>query len=105
MEGSFASPSPLERLCNEWVSPIYAFFEPTPSIVTIDGRRVHEFKSTASHCKGRGKNSRFVRRYLDKADRNSTGNLCKHAWLCWGDEILRGADDCGDIESTRIGLM
>ena len=37
-------------------------------------------------------------------DRNSTGNLCKHARLCWGEEILRGADACGDLDSTRKGL-
>lgn len=72
--------------------------------MTIDGRRVHEFQCTASNCKGRGKDPRIVRHYLDKSDRNSTGNLRKHARHCWGDEILRGADNCGDLESTREGL-
>lgn len=86
------------------MSPIYAFFQPIPSIVTVDRRRVHEFQCAASNCKGRGKNPRIVRRYLDTSDRNSTGNLRKHARLCWGDEILRGADDCGDLKSTREGL-
>jgi hypothetical protein len=86
------------------VSPIYAFFHPTPSIVTVDGRRVHEFRCTASNCKGRGKNPRIVRRYLDTSDRNSTGNLRKHARQCWGDEILQGADACGDLDSAREGL-
>jgi len=37
-------------------------------------------------------------------DRNSTGNLRKHARLCWGEEILCGADACGDLDSTRKGL-
>jgi hypothetical protein len=95
---------PLERLLKDWVSPIYAFFQPTPSIVTVDGRRVHEFRCTASNCKGRGKNPRIVRRYLDKSDRNSSGNLRKHARLCWGDEIINGADGCGDLDNTREGL-
>ena len=104
MEGNFYSTSLLERLCDEWTSPIYAFFQATPSIETVDGRRVHEFRCSASHCKGRGKNPRIVRPYLDTSDRNSTGNLRKHARLCWGDEILRGADDCGDLESARKGL-
>ena len=94
----------LERLSKEWVSPIYAFFHPIPSIVDVDGRRVHEFRCSASNCKGRGKNSRIVRRYLDTSDRNSTGNLRKHARQCWGDEILLGADTCGDIDSTREAL-
>ena len=104
MGGNFHSTLPLERLSDDWVSPIYAFFQPTPSIEAVDGRRVHEFKCAASHCKGRGKNPRFVQRYLDTSDRNSTGNLRKHARLCWGEEILRGADACGDLDSTRKGL-
>jgi hypothetical protein len=96
--------SPLERLSNDWLSPIYAFFQPTPSIATVDGRRVHEFKCSAVSCKGRGKNPRIVHRYLDTSDRNSTGNLRKHARLCWGEDILLGADTCGDIDSTREAL-
>ncbi len=32
---------PLEQLSKEWVSPIYAFFQPTPSIMTVDGRHLH----------------------------------------------------------------
>jgi len=86
------------------VSPIYAFFRPTPSIETVDGRRVHEFECSASHCKGHGKNPRIVRRYLDTSDRNSTGNLRKHARVCWGEEILSGADACGDHDIARKGL-
>jgi len=72
--------------------------------VTVNGRCVHEFRCTASNCKGRGKNPRTVRHYLDTSDRNSTGNLRKHARLCWGDEILCGADACGDLDSAREGL-
>src|SRR6266481_2733729 len=86
--------SRLERLSKEWLSPIYAFFEPMPSIVVVDGRRVHEFRCMAGFCKGRGKNSRIVQRYLDTSDRNSTGNLRKHARICWGDEVLQGAQAC-----------
>ncbi len=86
------------------MSPIYAFFHPIPSIVKVDGRRVHEFRCSATHCKGRGKDPRVVRRYLDKSDRNSTGNLRKHARQCWGDDIILGADTCGDIASTREAL-
>jgi hypothetical protein len=50
----------LEWLLEEWVSPIYAFFHPTPYIVTVDGRCVHEFKCSAMNCKGCGKNPRVV---------------------------------------------
>jgi hypothetical protein len=94
----------LERLIKDWISPIYAFFQPTPTITTVDGRRVHEFRCTASNCKGRGKDPRIVRRYLDTSDRNSTGNLRKHARMCWGDEILRGADACHDLGTAREGI-
>ncbi|KAF8545952.1 hypothetical protein OG21DRAFT_1491739 [Imleria badia] len=36
----------LTRLLKEWSSPIYAFFEPIPQIIEIDGRRAHDFKCT-----------------------------------------------------------
>jgi hypothetical protein len=72
--------------------------------VKVDGCRVHEFQCSATHCKGRGKDPRVVRRYLDKSNRNWTGNLWKHAQQCWGDDIILGADTCGDIASTREAL-
>ena len=95
---------PLERLSKDWTSPIYAFFQPMPSIVNIGGRCAHEFTCTASSCKGHGKQSRIVRCYLDTSDRNSTGNLQKHARLCWGDENVHGADTCGNRDAVRDGL-
>jgi len=75
-----------------------------PSIVIIDGRRVHEFTCTALGCKGRGREPRKVRRYLDTTDRNSTGNLRKHARLCWGIENIAGADACGNLNNARVAL-
>jgi hypothetical protein len=44
------------------------------------------FKCLAKPCKGKGRNPRCVNRFLDKKDAKSTGNLQKHARLCWGDE-------------------
>ena len=72
--------------------------------MTVDGWQVHKFKCTAALCKGHGKNARIVRHYLDTTDRNSTGNLRKHARLCWGDEILQGVDTCADQDSAHAGL-
>ena len=72
--------------------------------MTVDGQHVHEFRCTASNCKGCGRDPRIVRHYLDTTDRNSTGNLSKHARLCWGDEILHGADACGNLDLARDGL-
>ncbi len=66
-------------------SPIYAFFE-QPQIVKMDGRVAHEFK-----CRKRGCMA-SVRRYLDKKDAKSTGNLRKHAKACWGSNIIDAAD-------------
>ena len=94
----------LEQLSKEWVSPIYAFFQQTPSIVTVDGWRVHEFRCTASNCKGHGRDPRIVRRYLDTTDQNLIRNLRKHARLCWWDEILCGADACGNLDLAWDGL-
>ena len=34
----------------------------------------------------------MVRRYLDTMDAKSTGNLCKHARICWGLETVAAAD-------------
>ena len=95
---------PLEQLSIEWVSPIYVFFEPMLSIVTVDRWRVHEFRCTAGYCKGHGKNAQIVRRYLDTTDRNSTGNLQKHAQLCWDNEVMQDVDACADVDSVQVRL-
>jgi hypothetical protein len=78
-------------MARDWTSPIYGFFESRPAIEVVDGRRCHEFKCAAPHCKGKGTNLRIVRRYLDKADRGSTSNMHKHAKICWGVEIVSKA--------------
>lgn len=93
----------LERLSKEWNSPIYVFFKPTPSIEYIKGRRVHVFECSAKHCKGKG-NGRMVRRYLDTSDAKSTGNLRKHARVCWGEETVAAADQTRDINAARDAL-
>ena len=38
------------------------------------------------------------------SDRKSTGNLRKHARLCWGDDIVKGVDVCADLNSAQEGL-
>lgn len=64
----------------------------------MEGRRIHEFTCVAKTCKGRGKDARIVRRYLDKKDGKSTSNLRRHAKQCWGDKTVRGADESGNID-------
>ena len=87
----------------EWNSPIYVFFEPTPSIEYIKGHHVHVFECSAKHCKGKG-NGRMVHRYLDTTDAKSTGNLRKHAKVCWGEETVAAADKTRDIDAAREAL-
>jgi hypothetical protein len=88
-----------ERLGKDWISPIYVFFNCVPRIEHIDGRRVHVFMCTASHCKGR--NGRDVRRFLDTGDAKSTSGLRRHAKMCWGDEAVCAADKTKDLECAR----
>ncbi|KAG2756744.1 hypothetical protein P692DRAFT_20714955, partial [Suillus brevipes Sb2] len=87
------------RLMKEWVSPVYAFFEPKPRIVEHDGRRAHQFKCCARGCKT------MIRRFLDKKDARSTGNMRKHVKSCWGDDVLQAADQAKDAQEVRTKIV
>jgi hypothetical protein len=91
-------------LSKDWTSAIYAFFQPLPSVQVVNGRRCHEFICGAPHCKGKGAKPRNVRRFLDTSDARSTGNLRKHAKMCWGADLVEQADEAKDIASVRQGL-
>ena len=95
--------STLERISKDWSSPVYVFFKPMPSIEYVNERRVHVFECAATHCKGKG-NGRMVRRYLDTTDCKSTGNLRKHARVCWGLEAVASADETRNIDAAREAL-
>jgi hypothetical protein len=79
------------------------FFEQTPLIQYITGRRVHVFECNAKRCMGKS-NGRFVRRYLDTGDAKSTSNQRKHAKVCWGEEAVAAADTTRDIRAAREAL-
>jgi hypothetical protein len=82
--------------------PIYAFFGPVPDI-TYDtkGHHAHEFRCTATYCKGKW----IVRQFLDTTDRKSMSNLKRHATVCWGSAIVGDALEArGDLKSTRKTL-
>ncbi|KAF5343676.1 hypothetical protein D9758_014683 [Tetrapyrgos nigripes] len=70
----------LERLMKGWNSPAYAFFDPTPSIEYINGRKCHVFTCGSPLCKSK------VRRFQDTADAKSTKTLATHVKACkgWG---------------------
>ena len=78
------------------------FFNRTPRIEYVDGRRLHVFECVASHCKGR--NGRDVRRFLDTGDAKSTSSLRRHARMCWGDEAVSAADNTRDLDGARTVL-
>ena len=87
----------------DWRTPIYGFFEPTPRIVQVNGRRAHDFVCGAQGCSG------TVCHYLDKQDARLTGNLRKHAKGCWGTEAVSTADNaknatevCDAIENNSL---
>ena len=95
----------LKRLSREWSSPIYVFFKPMPSIEYIKGCHVHVFECAVTHCIGKG-NGHSVRQYLDTGDAKSTGNLHKHAKICW-EEAVAAADNTKDVCAARevLGKM
>ncbi|KAF8546590.1 hypothetical protein OG21DRAFT_1479656 [Imleria badia] len=89
----------IARLQKEWNSHVYAFFDPTPTIRVIDGRRAHEFQCCARSCKVK------IRRYLDTKDARSTGNLRKHVKVCWGEEVLKAADEAKHANDVRTNIV
>ncbi|KAG2339806.1 hypothetical protein BDR05DRAFT_891115, partial [Suillus weaverae] len=88
-----------EHLMNDWNLPVYAFFDPTPQIIKIDGCRTHNFKCQAKRCKIK------VRWYLDKGDARLTGNMWKHVRPCWGDEVLKAADQAKNANEVHQKII
>jgi hypothetical protein len=91
--------TPTERLMKEWNSQVYAFFHTIPKISEQNGRRAHEFRCQAKGCKA------TVRHYLDKGDARSTENLRKHVRSCWGEDILKAADEVKDVDEVRKNIV
>ena len=87
-----------ERLKKDWTAPIYAFYQPIPSVDHDNRWRFHEFTCAAIGCKKK------VRRYLDKKDSNSTGNLRKHAKQCWRVETLAATDQTKNASEARASV-
>jgi hypothetical protein len=96
------------RLSKDWTAPIYAFFRCKPDIEHINGWCCHVFQCKAKSCKGNGRGGRAVRRFLDKSDARSTGNLRKHAKRCWGEDVVGAADNAhtaDEVRDTKIKEM
>jgi hypothetical protein len=88
----------------DWNAPVYAFFHPTPLIEYVgdppNERRCHVFK-----CMGKGCTA-TIRRYLDKGDAKSTGNLLKHVRVCkgWGEDVYNSISKAKDIKAARASV-
>lgn len=65
------------------------------------GRPYVEFICSSTTCKA--KNGPAVRRYCDTKDKNSTGNMKRHAANCWGEDLVNDSLN-SDIESVRKAL-
>ncbi|KAE9407640.1 hypothetical protein BT96DRAFT_763042, partial [Gymnopus androsaceus JB14] len=76
-----------ERIRARWTSPIYSFFKSDVTVGYEKGRKYHYFTCNACHCKGKG----GLRRYQDSSDKNSPGNLKKHAVNCFGQDTVDAA--------------
>ena len=83
---------------------MYAFFQPTVKITYVNNRKCHEFTCNARNCKGKGRNPRIVRRFLDTKDKASTKTLRVHAINCWGQENVNNSENAIDITSARESL-
>jgi hypothetical protein len=87
-----------EKLAQDWTAPVYAFFKPMPIVGTHKGRPYHIFVCAALDCKHK---SRDVRRFLDKSDAKSTGNMRRHAKHCWGGDVIEAADKADTANEVR----
>ncbi|RDX54669.1 hypothetical protein OH76DRAFT_1340676, partial [Lentinus brumalis] len=90
-----------ERLSGRWRSFVYGFFEAEVTIEVFEGRRCLVFRCAAKRCR----TDSLVRRYLDKGDRSSSGNLHKHVRACWGAEAMAQAKELGDPTRVRGTLV
>jgi len=87
------------RMSKKRTSPVYVFFKKTLQIEYKGDRRSHVFECAAGRCKGR--NGRYIYRYLNKGDANSTTNLLHHARICWGTEAVEAATTTRDLDAAH----
>jgi hypothetical protein len=92
----------LARLKKKWTASIYGFFKPDPIIEYVDGRLTHVFICAADVCRA---STNRVRRFQDKRDKNSTGNLRTHVKKCMGPEVLEAADKAGSADAVRKTVL
>ncbi|SJL07249.1 uncharacterized protein ARMOST_10592 [Armillaria ostoyae] len=85
----------LRRALATWNAPVYAFYSPVPSIEYHDGRKCYVWACLAKNC------HHEVNRFLDTADASSTKNLRNHVKKCWGEDVLKAADEVKHLCDAR----
>ncbi len=83
------------RALATWNAPVYAFYSPVPSIEYRDGRKCYVWTCLAKNC------HHEVNRFLDTADASSTKNLRNHVKKCWGEDVLKAADEVKHLRDAR----
>ncbi len=82
-------------MTEKWSSLMYAFYGPILKIEYKDGCKCHVFccmaQSNMTQC------GHCITHYLDTKDAQSMSNLRKHAWKCWGEDIIKEADELGNV--------
>ncbi|KAL6307201.1 hypothetical protein BKA93DRAFT_712591, partial [Sparassis latifolia] len=83
----------------DWTATAYAFCKPEVTIETDKaGVRGHVFCCANHGCKMK------VKRWLDKGDQMSTGNMRRHIRKCWGEEALAAADEMNTAADARPSI-
>lgn len=84
-----------------WRSNVYGFFSADVKIQMKKGQ-----KATVFTCMNNPKcGGTKIHRYLDTADRNSTGNLLKHATGCWGNKVHEAVMGAKDPTEARNNII
>lgn len=78
------------------MSTVYVFYKPQVTIDKDGDRCAHVF-----HCANRGCDV-TIRHWLDKKDRHSTGNLCKHVKACFSEEALGKERSAGNDKKNHV---
>ena len=88
-----------ERMNAGWRTCIYTFFDPVPDIEYCNGRKCHVFKCSAKNCKHK------IARFIHTSDAQSTGNMRKHVRKCWGEDVLKAADEAKNVAEARAKVI
>lgn len=85
-----------------WTSPVYAFYDPIPDVMYVDGCYAHVFQCATKSC------SYKCCHFLDGPDHLSTSNLIKHVKSCWGNAAYKAAANCqhaNDAHENTVKLL